>query len=92
MNKRIIIHNPFYEDWFGNFNLYKFLTRRKSHPKYSYIFEYFIKSRKQNVIIFIDLSQNSFINNKKFYKLKLTHLVTLIEFFFMVPIKQSKYF
>ena len=81
MNKRIIIHNPFYEDWFGNFNLYKFLTRRKSHPKYSYIFEYFIKSRKQNVIIYIDLSQNSFINNKKLRKLKLTHLVTLVEFF-----------
>ena len=81
MNRRIIIHNPFYEDWFGNFNLYKFLTRRKSHPKYSYIFEYFIKNRKQNVIIYIDLSQNSFINNKKLYKLKLTHLVTLVEFF-----------
>ena len=81
MNKRIIIHNPFYEDWFGNFNLYKFLTRRKSHPKYSYIFEYFIKNRKQNVIIYIDLSQNSFINNKKLRQLKLTHLVTLVEFF-----------
>ena len=81
MNKRIIIHNPFYEDWFGNFNLYKFLTRRKSHPKYSYIFEYFIKNRKHNVIIYIDLSQNSFINNKKLHKLKLTHLVTLVEFF-----------
>ena len=81
MNRRIIIHNPFYGDWFGNIDLYKFLTRRKSIPKYSYIFEYFIKNKKENVLIYIDLSQNSFVNNKKLRKFKITHLVTLVEFF-----------
>lgn len=92
MNKRIIIHNPFYGDWFGNIDSYKFLTRRKSIPKYNYIFEHLIKNKMENVVIYVDLSQNSFINNKKLQKFKVTHLITLIEFFFWALLNRLNIF
>ena len=81
MNRRIVIHNPFFDAWYG-INLYKFLTRRVSHLKYSYINDYFVKSKNNNIYIYIDLNQNSFFGNIILSKIKVMPLITLTEFFF----------
>ena len=79
MKQKIIFHNPFYGQWFGK-NIYNYIARRKSVSKYNYILENIIKSYRSDIYIYLELGQNSF-NFSLLKKLKLTKLITHIEFF-----------
>ena len=91
MPRRIIIHNPFFDAWYG-INLYKLLTRRVNHLKFSFICDYLIKSYKKEIIVYVDLDQNSFVGHKVLSKLKIIPLITLIEFFLWCLVNKINFF
>ena len=91
MDRRIIIHNPFFDAWYG-INLYKFLTRRVSHLKDSYLGDYLIRTKNKNIIIYVELNQNSFFGNRLLIRLGIMPLITLTEFFFWCLINRINIF
>lgn len=76
---KLIAFNPHIDSWYG-YNVFKLLTRRKSHRKFAYITQHLLQ--KDDIIFYLDYCNNSF----PFFQLQkfspfLQRLLSRCEFF-----------